>query len=104
MATVKNYTFSVPFSEFVYGHIRCYIPAKSYEEALKKLQYNEWVELAMEWDDAEAYTTEPEDATLVDASCATCGEVFQPHDIDLICNTCEGLQDPETTTPDEMYG
>lgn len=114
MGTVKNYTFEVPYSEVLNGMIRCYIKASSYKEAEEKLMKEEWEELDMEWIESDPYRAFPDCAELIDASCATCGEVFKDvlmleNDTEGNCSTCkslegDGLQDPETTTPDKVYG
>ena len=103
MDKLTTYTFDIPYTEQLTGYLRCYVKASSMESARILLGTLDRVDVDYEWVDSDPIELQLDQAYCVDERCAKCGEELTISE-GYICNCIDGFNDPETTTPDAMYG
>ena len=94
------YNITIPYSEFMYGTCEVRVEANSREEALEEARCHNFEVMEFHWDNSEPLEYNFKGIEVEEILCQSCNsKIYDECD----CHE-EGLSDPETTTPDEMYG
>jgi len=96
----KCYYFDLPYTETMYGTLRCYVQADNQQEAEAAIRSGDFTEIEWEQTDSDYLQYYQNDAECVQINCTQCKEeIIYGTD----CNCTDGWNDPDIYTPDQLY-
>ena len=99
------YYFKIPYTEVMHGKLTVSVSAYTEKEAVIALMHQDWA--VMEEHDYDIHDSEIvemywKDHDLSEVVCSLCGNHI--HWSEEYCECVDGVNDPDITTPDKLYG